>query len=424
MKHHRLDAVPSIAFAIMVSCGPLASVARAEDGPPPPVAGEELTVRVLTIRSGNHPLLTLGESAIWIQDEHAGRGVVYQLGALEPDSLASAFTWLTGRLKNQATRVPIDEALQSWRSRDRTVDTQELTLTPAARLALRADLDAAVALAANRGYDYDPFVVSGATRVRDLVDKASGGRLRAATQRGRADETLRQATLASARNLFPAYLILAVGQGAAADRSLGPWDRLFIPGEIQKTLRRIGRVGSWNDPPLMASEGTIVAPRGEPAAEADDRRDPGGGRLIVVGLVLGTLLAGCGRAARRRPPYRVVLGAATGTIGLALGLLGTALLVGWLFGNPLIARRNENILQLAPWTLALPVLAIGVAMGRRAATRAAFWIAVAAAALSAAGLVLKATPWFRQENLVLIGLFLPIWTGLAAGLWALALDEP
>jgi hypothetical protein len=324
------------------------------------------------------------------------------------------------------SRTPIDEALQSWRSQDRNVETQELNLTPAARLALRADLDRAVALAGMRAYDYDPFLVSGATRVRDLIDRASAGRLRAATERAPVApvrETLRQATLASAPNLFPAYLILNVGQGTAADRPLSPWERLFMPGEIQKTLRRIGRVGSWNDPPLMSSEGTLVATHGELGEEANGRGGPGGGRLVVAGLVIGALLAFAGRAARRRPPLRVAFGAATGVFGLLLGALGSALVVGWLFGNPLLVRRNENILQLAPWSLTLPVLAAGVATGRHAAIRVAFWIAAAAAGLSVVGLLLKATPWFRQDNWVLIGLFLPIWIGLAAGLRALALDE-
>jgi hypothetical protein len=421
MTRHRLDTV--LAGVLVVACGPFTATARAEEGPPPPVAGEELTVRVLTIRSEDPWLLALGESAIWIQDEHAGRGVVYDFGALKPDSLASAVTWLTGRLKNRVSRVSIDEALQSWRSQERTVETQELNLGPAARLALRADLDRAVALAAMRAYDYDPFAVSGATRVRDLIDRASAGRLRAATERAPVRETLRQATLASAPNLFPAYLLLNLGQGTAADRPISAWERLFIPGEIQKTLRRIGRVGSWNDPPLMSSEGTLVATPGASPAEADDHRPPGGGRLIVAGVVIGALLGLAGRAARRRPSLRVVLGTAAGVFGLLLGVLGSALVVGWLFGNPLLVRRNENILQLAPWALALPVLAAGVAAGRRAATRAAFWIATAAAGLSAAGLLLKATPWFRQENLVLIGLFLPIWIGLTVGLRALALDE-
>ncbi len=440
MIRHRFDAVGAIgvavalasAFTFLVACGPFESTAHAEDGPPPPVAGEELTVRVLTIGSGQHPLLTLGKTAIWIQNEHAGHGFVYDFSAAEPDSLASVFEWLTGRLKNRVSRIPINDALAAWRSQDRTVQTQELDLTPAARLGLRADLDAARLLPANRDYDYDPFLENGATRVRDAIDRASGGRLRATSQRGPGGGTLRQETLASARNSLAALLILSLGQGTASDRPLDPWDRLSIPGEIQKTLRLVGRAGSWNDPPLLASEGTIFAAERGPPAQAGDlasdrgsdrlnaaAKTPGGGRLVVAGLAIGILLALGGRAARRRPPLRVVLGSAMGMIGLVLGVLGSALVVGWLFGNSAIVRRNENILQLAPWGLALPVLAVGVARAHAGALRAAFWLTAAAAALAAVGLLMKATPWFRQDNLAVIGSLLPIWTGLALALRAL-----
>ena len=116
---------------------------------------------------------------------------------------------------------------------------------------------------------------------------------------------------------------------------------------------------------------------------------------------------------------RGILAASAGLVGLLFGLLGIALLLGLLFGPPFAASRNENILQLAPWGVVLPVLAAGVAAGRPGVTRRAFLITAAAAALAGVGLLLKATPWFQHENLRLIGLFLPIWTGLASGLWAL-----
>jgi hypothetical protein len=67
----------------------------------------------------------------------------------------------------------------------------------------------------------------------------------------------------------------------------------------------------------------------------------------------------------------------------------------------------------------LPVLAVGVASGGPGATRHAFRLTAAAAALAGAGLLLKVTPWFRQDNLPLIGLFLPVWAGMALGLRAL-----
>jgi hypothetical protein len=390
--------------------GPLAPTAHAAD------AGEELSVHLLTIGPGDHPFFTLGESAIWIQDERASSGVVYDFGPVKPASTWSLLTWLSGRLANRLSRVSIQEALETYRRANRTVETQDLELPPAARVALRRELELNV-LPDNRDYPYDPFLSSGATRVRDALDRASGGRLRAASQGVPSGPTLREQALRVTHRLSPAHLIVYLGLGAASDRPLDHWGRMCLPDEIQKTLRRIGRAGSWNDPPLVGSEATIFA------AHRDLRpQDPAGGSgrwWVLAGLAMGTALALAGRAARRQQRRRIILGALVGVIGLVLGLLGSALLLGWCFGDHLAVRRNENILQLAPWALVLPVLAVGVAAGRPGATRQAFRIAAAAAALAGVGLLLKATPWFRQDNLRLIGLFLPVWAGLALGLGAL-----
>ena len=378
-------------------------------------AGEELSVHLLTIGPADHPFVGLGESVIWIQDERAGSGVVYDFGPVKPDSTWSLLTWLSGRCSNRLSRVSIREALQAYRSANRNVETQDLELPPAARVALRGELELS-ALPANRDYQYDPFLNSGSTRVRDAIDRASGGRLRAASQGMPGGPTLREQALRLTHSLSPAHLIVYLGQGASSDRPLDHWGRMFLPDEVAKTLRRIGRAGSWNDPPLVAAEATIFAAHRDLPAQ-----DPmvGTGRWVLAGLAIGTALALGGRAARRLPRGRLILGAVMGVIGLVLGLLGSMLVLGWCFGDHLAVRRNENILQLAPWVLVLPVLAVGVAGGRPGATRQAFRITAATAALAGGGLLLKATPWFRQDNLPLIGLFLPVWAGLALGLRAL-----
>lgn len=379
-------------------------------------AGEELSVHLLTIGPGDQPFFTLGDSAIWIQDEQAGTGVVYDFGPVKPDSTWSLLTWLSGRLSNRRSRSSIHEALQNYRGANRTVETQDLELPPAARVALRGELELNV-LPDNRDYEYDPFLSSGSTRVRDAIDRASGGRLRAASQGMPGGPTPREQALRLTHSLSPAYLIVYLGQGAASDHPLDHWARMSLPDEIPKTLRRIGRAGSWSDPPLVASEATIFAAHRDLPLQAPP---VGTGRWwVVAGLAIGTALALGGRAARRQPRRRAFWAALMGVIGLVAGLLGSLLVLGWWFGDHLAVRRNENILQLAPWVLLLPALAVGVAAGRPGAIRQAFRITAAAAALAGGGLLLKATPWFRQDNLPLIGLFLPVWAGLALGLWAL-----
>src|SRR5689334_17976002 len=120
---------------LSIALGPLALPARAEPG-------EELSVHLLTIGPRDNAFLGLGQSAIWIQDERASRGVVYDFGPVKPDSVGSMLMWLSGRLSNQVSRGSIDEVLQGYRRDNRTIETQALEIPPAARLALRRELEA------------------------------------------------------------------------------------------------------------------------------------------------------------------------------------------------------------------------------------------------------------------------------------------
>jgi hypothetical protein len=135
-----------------------------------------------------------------------------------------------------------------------------------------------------------------------------------------------------------------------------------------------------------------------------------------VGLGVGGALAAAGWLGRRRPTARVLLGAATALLGLALGLLGLILVMLWAATNHKAAHANANILQLAPFAIALSGLGIGVARGRARAIRRAFLVAAAAAALSLLGLFVKVLPGTAQDNFAFVAMLLPLWLGMAFAL--------
>jgi hypothetical protein len=80
-----------------------------------------------------------------------------------------------------------------------------------------------------------------------------------------------------------------------------------------------------------------------------------------------------------------------------------------------VAHRNENILQCAPFVLALAVSAPLAARGSFCATR--FTLAICASGLvaSALGLILKLVPGFIQDNVLIIAIALPVWAGATLG---------
>jgi hypothetical protein len=405
-------ALPAAAVALAIFL-PGAAAAAAAARP-----GEELSIHVVTMGPGDHPFFKFGHNAIWVQNLETGRGAVYNFGTFKFDSPKLIPVFLRGRLMYWLSRTSIQTTIATYRSENRSIETQELDLDPAARAALRDALELN-ARPENRAYKYDYFLDNCSTRVRDAVDRATGGRLRAVSEGKPGRLTLRQQALRLTADLLPEYLALYLLLGASTDKPIDRWGEMFIPEEVQKTLREVRLPaaavdGAPEGRPLVKSEAVAFS-----ALRPPPLRDPPswGAQLLLAGVAIGLLLALGGLGARRSVSGRVAFGAVIALVGFFLGFLGSFLVFVWGFTDHLVAHRNENILQLAPFTLALAVMGVGVAMGRRRPVRWAFSIAGAAAALGILGLLLKVTPWFSQDNLPLIGLLLPVWVGMAVGLW-------
>jgi hypothetical protein len=138
---------------------------------------------------------------------------------------------------------------------------------------------------------------------------------------------------------------------------------------------------------------------------------------LAAGAAVGGLCGWLGWLGARRRAARVIHAILVGMLGLVAGFLGTFFCLLWGLTDHEVAYRNENILQCAPWLIAMPVLAIGVGRGKVRSTRYAFFGWAAAAGLALVGLALKALPWFDQYNGQVIAFALPLTIGAALGSW-------
>jgi len=395
--------------------------------------GSELTISLLTFGPGDHPFYKFGHDALLVHQARAGRDAhdargprddVYNYGTFDYRSPTLISDFLKGRLRYWLSVQSLAATVAHYRAENRSILAQELALTPQQRRAL-ADRLAHDALPANRYYRYDYYRDNCSTRVRDAIDAAVGGRLRAASA-GPASLTFRGHTERLTADDVPVYLGLDVAMGDAIDQPITQWEEMFLPSMVEERVRHVtnlGSVGSVSastpagDVPLVARETLLLDPHRPPLRESPPRW---GVRMGLIGSALGVALAALGHAARSSRLARVGFGLGLAVLGLAAGLLGCIFVFFWLATDHSVAHHNENILQCFPLGLTLAVFAVGVAWGSEGAKRAVAAIAAVLAVCSITGLALKALPWFDQVNGPLVALLLPVWTGAAVGGAALA----
>jgi hypothetical protein len=390
---------------------PAAGIVPAVPAAPAAVVDDPLSIYVLTFGPGDHPFFKFGHNALLVRDKATGSDRVYNFGTFRFDSPGLIREFLHGRLTYWLSVSSLSVTMASYERENRSIVLQELALPPAEKLALRARLDEN-ARPENREYKYDYFLDNCSTRVRDAVDRATGGALRAAA-RAPGRLTLREQALRMTADVVPLYLALDLVLAGVTDRPIDRWGEMYIPEELQRDLRAVTLPGPNGPRPLVAVEQTAFAADRAPPLERPPARFVS---LLLAGLGLGLLFVALGWAAPHRPPARALLGVAVAVWGLVVGFVGCFLLYAWLLTDHVVTHRNENIFLCAPWAVAFLGLGLGVAFGSRRATLAALRLAVASLLLALLGWGLKAHPAFHQHNAALIALLLPPWFGMSIGL--------
>ena len=364
----------------------------------------------MTFGPGDHPFFKFGHDAILVRDRATGEDRVYNFGTFRfgPGLIGD---FLKGRLMYWLSVSSLSVTMASYERENRTIVMQELALPPAEKQALRARLDDN-ARPEKREYKYDYFYDNCSTRVRDAVDRATGGALREVS-RAPGRLTLREHALRMTADVAWLSLALDLVLAGATDRPIDRWAEMYIPEELARGLRAVSLTGPGGAHPLVAAErAAFVANRPPPL----DRPPARFVSFLLVGLGIGLIFVALGWAAPHGIVPRALLGVAVAVWGLVVGFIGWFLVYAWALTDHVVTHRNENIFLCAPWAVALLVLGAGLAFGSRAAKLAALRVAVASLLLALVGWGLKAHPAFHQHNAALIALLLPPWFGMSIGL--------
>jgi hypothetical protein len=403
----RIDTLCRLAVLLAACMGCVsAACAGIADAP-----GSELEVALVTYGPGDIYWERFGHDAIEIRDRASGEAVAFNYGMFDFNQEHFLLNFARGHMRYSMDAVRAADDAAFYADEGRSVTRQTLALTPVQAAALR---DALLwnLRPENAPYDYDYFRANCATRVRDALDHALGGQLRAQWQGVATQDTYRNQT---DRLMAPQpwlMLLLDLGLGPDADQPLSLWQAAFVPMTLAHAVA--GATvddGNGGQQPLQIAQSVLATPRlPAPPVQAPDWR----WRFLAIGILLGALLAWCGLRRRDRSS-RVAFSVIAGVFALLAGLAGLGMAVLWAFTVHRSAWANQNLLLFSP--LAFVLLPALWRLRRPAASVGRNSLVVAAVLTASAAFALVGKPLLpHQHNMMWILFALPAWCGLLAGI--------
>jgi hypothetical protein len=419
---HVVRSLMAVALGLVAAWGVAAgqeAVGPEGVGPAGAGAGEQLTVYLATYGPGDAVWENFGHNAIWIHDAHTGTTASYNYGMFDFEQPGFIPRLMRGDMLYSMGVREADDEVAIYSYYDREVVVQRLNLQPLQRHLLREFLEWNW-LPANRDYLYDYFRDNCSTRIRDALDRATGGAIGATLRGVPTGETYRSHSLRLTAASLPTYTGLLLGLGMPTDRAIDAWDEGFVPMELARHLRAVMVEGADGVAvPLVADERVLYQTQRPPPAEAAPVRTAG---YLAAGLLLATAFGLLGRAARRGRRAAMGLALLLTVWGAVTGFFGVILMLLWVATNHIDSYANLNLLHVNPLgfllAVAAPLAVLRRTTGRApGAARLAWPTAVTLAVLSAAGLLLVLMPGVYQHNGPIVALLLPVHLGVVLALY-------
>ncbi|MGH7619616.1 MAG: DUF4105 domain-containing protein [Gemmatimonadaceae bacterium] len=406
--------------ALTLSC---ASLARAQAAPSVPLAnvdplhqaGRNVTISLLTMGTSPDQIWEFfGHDAVWIHDNVTGRDTLFNWGVFDFSQPHFIPRFLEGRMLYAMGSDPLGDQIRAYQRLNRSVLAQELDLTAQQRDSILHQIQW-YARPENVNYRYDYYRDNCATKVRDIIDNAIGGQIKAKAG-ALTGTTYRSHSLRLMQLNLPIMLGVDIGLGRPADHDLTKWQTMFLPTPLHdflSTLQVTDSAGGMH--PLVKREVVLFQATRPPEPDAPPTLWPW---LLGAGLILAALFVVLGRADGRAAG--MVAGVLIGVWSLVAGILGTLLTLLWTVTDHVFAHANENLLLFNPLWLVLAVVALVSLWRGRESPWFRTW-AAGLALLAALALVAHLVRFSAQDNLALIGLALPPALAIA---WVARLKRP
>lgn len=296
-------------------------------------------ISLLTISKGSPLYSWFGHSALVVQTPD-GRRIAFDYGTFSFASDHFIRNFVMGRLWFLCLSSYADSRLDELESDGRSATAVDLPLTAAQKKAIITFLNENTDRE-HREYLYHHYKDNCATRLRDIIDRATGGEFRRWAESRKGLTFRQQASRALSTNRFVQWALEFL-QSSVIDKQATLWDEMFLPDVLEKAVMEYFHVGNQV---VVDNSGS-----GRPVPENPQNN-------ILFSVLLGLLLGGLSlvlwyfRLETAGGIYRFA-------VCIVFGVLGSVLLFMMLFTNHDVTWYNENILFANPLLLVPAVLSL------------------------------------------------------------------
>ncbi|MCL1991532.1 MAG: DUF4105 domain-containing protein [Spirochaetes bacterium] len=376
--------------------------------------GENLTLSIALLGPGTELFFWWGHISLLVEDSLTGRATFFDYGIFSFETENFFTNFAMGRLIFSTGSFDANMYVHSYIMSNRDVIFFNLDLPPQTRLEIYEFVQNSV-LPENRYYYYHHFFDNCSTRLRDIIDIATGGQFREQFGEAPSRFTLRQHV--RRHTWFSPFFdwLLNFLMGQRIDTPITVWDDMFLPSELARRIQEFYYTDSEGNRRQLVSGTEVIFLASDRPEVLEDAPVQWPRKLVFSLCVSALVLLFSFLQARKKRIGRVLLGATYSAAGFVFGSAGLLLYFMAIFTDHDYTFDNINMLFGTPLLLAAIPLGIRYARSKDLSAKKflktsfylrALWLLCALGVI--ASMLIKLLPQFWQDNLPDQMLMLPL----------------
>ena len=312
--------------------------------------GNDLDVKIALIGPGDRIYTWWGYITLIIDDKSAGQSISYDFGIFSFEDKNLIKNFIFGKLLFICDINLTDDIINHYVERNRDITLYTLNFPPEKKIEIQKLAENSV-LPENKHFYYHFFNDNCSTRIRDIIDTASGGLFKEHNDK-EFRFTLRQQMRLHTWQSPAADWFLCFLAGKNLDKPNTHWNAMFLPSELSKSIENFNFADDNGTSRKLVSniESINRSQRKNHALDIPNKQWLQG---LIAGVIIALLIVLIYFIQAKYPkPGRTALGATYSFFGFFFGTAALILFFMRFFTSHDFTFNNDNLLFINPLLLA------------------------------------------------------------------------